>query len=125
MTKKPQVPWWIEFGLKYWKPISAIAAMLVAVIVFLATLNPRLSASEKKITELEKATISNTALQESTNRLLSQMVQQMAPAQPTVPAWDFLREEGEWNVFRDPTGGLQCCDGTRCVEHPAKGRCPS
>lgn len=49
-----RIPPWIEFGLKYWKPILGIGAVLVSVIVFLATLNPRLQANEKQIKAVDE-----------------------------------------------------------------------
>ena len=123
MTKKPTIPWWIDFGLKNWKPLVGLGAMLIGAIVFLATLNPRLSASEKKITELEKAAISNAAATALTSQLLSQLVQQQAP--PPVLPWTFIKQEGDWQVFRDPDGLLQCCNGTVCDPKPLKGPCRS
>ena len=118
MAKK-QIPWWIEFGLRYWQPLLALGAGGIALIVFLSTLNPRLSAQEKQ-NELQDAAIielkkSNEIWQ---NIYVGQQAQQ-APPQP----WTFLKEEGEFQVFRDPDGVTQCCDGTTCHPKPSKGRC--
>lgn len=66
-----------------------------------------------------------TEYQRQILELQRQQVQQQVPNQvPSIPdPWEFIKEEGDWQVFRNPDGKLMCCDGTTCIPKPKRGRC--
>ena len=94
----------MEFLLKYWSGLLGLGGVGVAVIVFLATLSPRLSAAEKEnrlqneaILELKKT---GEVWQKIYERQETQQMQQV----PNQPAPRGLRE---WS---EDDQQMWCCD---------------
>lgn len=91
-SKRKKLPAWIEFSLTYWKPLGAIGALLLSGVVFLATLQPRVTAMEKRNQEQDQDIIDLKGIsqqldgyiksQTETNRLLMQIQQQQYSNQP-------------------------------------------
>ena len=95
MKKKPFS--WVEFLLKYWSGILGISGVLVAVIVFLATLSPRLSAAEKKNTEQDSVLNRLGTIAEQNQQLLDR--------------WDGIYQQQQSQGLREWDGdAFWCCD---------------
>ena len=87
-----------------------LLGVVVGVIVVWGNLPQRVTASEQKISDLQawaQETQGYTKALQEQNALARQ--QQAAPL-----PWTFLREDGDYQVFRDPAGVAYCCDGTVC-----------
>lgn len=63
--------------------------------------------------------------QRAYTKALNQVVTQQAANQAAPVPWEFIKDDGAWQVFRNPDNVLMCCNGTICVDKPAKGHCPS
>lgn len=93
--------------LKAWWWLLAVGVAVSGFITFLATAPKRLEAVEQKNAQQDSSLDKLTAINDTWQKIYQQQ------QTPPVP-WTFLREDGDWQVFRDPAGVVQCCDGTVC-----------
>ena len=114
MAKRRTVMAWLTALPNLWKIGGTVVAIAVVIGLY-AGMPSRMAKAEEQIDDLKGWA------REVQGYTRAMQEQQQAPPQP----WDFIRQEGDWQVFRDPDGQLQCCDGTQCIPHPPKGRCPS
>jgi len=126
MTKKRPVPWW-QLPVIVATSVTALGILgtgTVKLAKFL-TVTDRVDAAEAKNLEQDDSIKNLSYIAGQNQQILDRVTQQQVPNHAAPRPWTFLREEGDWQVFRDPDGLLQCCDGTTCVPKPTKGRCGS
>ena len=116
----PKRPNRLEFILKYWQAIVGMSALAIGGIVFLATLQPRVLAMEKRIEEHEKTMTALTIIQEQNQELMNRQqqlleyfVQRPAPAVPVAaprPARSSSPATLERTCFDERTWEPKACE---------------
>ena len=104
---KSKPPWW-ELFLKYWQPLFAMGGLLIGGIVFLATLNPRVIAAEKKNELQDSAIIELKKSNEVWQEIYQQQKQRPQPA-----VW----------IEEDERGRLVCSDGQETWRYDSTQGC--
>ena len=80
-------PRWVEFLLKYWSGVLGLSGVVIALVVFLATLPPRLSASEQKNVAQDATLTKLGVIAEQNQQLLDRwdrLYQQQTATQPAM-----------------------------------------
>ena len=118
-----------------WQLPAIIAASVTALTVLgtgtvklakFLTVTDRVDAAEAKNAEQDDSIKNLSYIAGQNQQILDRVTQQQVPNQaaPIPEPWEFIKEDGDWQVFRAPEGDLQCCDGTQCVPLTKKGKCP-
>lgn len=127
MTKKAAPPWWqiptlIGAGIA---GLTALGTVAVNYASFAALPERTTKVEEHNEVQDEELDDLKGWAKQIQGYTQAMQQQQMMPNQaaPVPEPWEFIKEEGEWQIFKDPDGILQCCDGTQCVPKPKKGKC--
>ena len=121
--KKPAPPFW-QLPAIIAASVTGLGVLGTGIVKLSGylTLPDRVEAGEQKNEQQDSAIDKLTAINETWQQIYQQQTANQAAPMPA--PWTFLREERDWQVFRDPEGTEQCCDGTRCVPVTKRGKCP-
>ena len=133
--KKPAPPWWqipalIGAGLA---GLTALGTVAINYATYAAMPEKVKQAEQKNVEQDQTNAVQDNSIddlkgwaKQIQGYTQAMQQQQHAPNQaaPIPQPWTFLREEGEYQVFKDPGGETRCCDGTTCEPLTKKGKCP-
>jgi hypothetical protein len=118
----------------FWQLPAIVAASVTALGVLgtgtvklakFLTVTDRVDAAEAKNLEQDDSIKNLSYIAGQNQQILDRVTQQQAPNQtaPVPEPWEFIKQEGDFQIFRDPEGVLRCCNGTTCEPKPTKGKC--
>ena len=111
----------------WWWLYSVVGGVLCSAILIWGSLPARIAKAESKVEKIEEQNHEQYRILDRLTYVAeqNQQIQTRQMAEPPPVPWIFLKQDGDWQVFRDPDGKTQCCNGTTCHPKPKKGSCGS
>ena len=130
--KKPVPPWWqipalVGAGLA---GLTALGTVAINYATYAAMPEKVKQAEQKNVEQDQTNAVQDNSIddlkgwaKQIQGYTQAMQQQQLAPNQAAPQPWTFLREEGEIQIFLDPTGRTKCCNGTECWDWLEKKKC--